>query len=164
VVRGHARARPEDIALLVYTSGTTGRPKGCILGQRETRRAAETMNVEMRLGSDDRVLLVMPLFHIGAMFIGLGAHFRGGTAVLHRQFDPAAALDAIVADRVTALHLAPTLLQALARRGVHPVARHVPRLLERQRRHSRGLAGRVVPHGRHRGARRRGPGITFALY
>jgi acyl-CoA synthetase (AMP-forming)/AMP-acid ligase II len=107
------RARPEDIALLVYTSGTTGRPKGCILGQRETRRAAETMNVEMRLGSDDRVLLVMPLFHIGAMFIGLGAHFRGGTAVLHRQFDPAAALNAIAADRVTALHLAPTLLQAL---------------------------------------------------
>jgi acyl-CoA synthetase (AMP-forming)/AMP-acid ligase II len=106
-------ARPEDIALLVYTSGTTGRPKGCVLGQRETRRAAETMNVEMRMGSGDRVLLVMPLFHIGAMFIGLGAHFRGGTAVLHRQFDPAAALEAIVADRVTGLHLAPTLLQAL---------------------------------------------------
>jgi acyl-CoA synthetase (AMP-forming)/AMP-acid ligase II len=106
-------ARPEDIALLVYTSGTTGRPKGCILGQRETRRAAETMNVEMRAGSEDRVLLVMPLFHIGAMFIGLGAHFRGGTSVLHRQFDPGAALDAIAAERITALHLAPTMLQAL---------------------------------------------------
>jgi acyl-CoA synthetase (AMP-forming)/AMP-acid ligase II len=106
-------ARPEDVALLVYTSGTTGRPKGCILGQRETRRAAETMNVEMRAGSEDRVLLVMPLFHIGAMFIGLGAHFRGGTSVLHRQFDPAAALDAIAAERVTVLHLAPTMLQAL---------------------------------------------------
>jgi acyl-CoA synthetase (AMP-forming)/AMP-acid ligase II len=106
-------ARPQDIALLVYTSGTTGRPKGCILGQRETRRAAETMNVEMRTGSEDRVLLVMPLFHIGAMFIGLGAHFRGGTSVLHRQFDPGAALDAIAAERVTALHLAPTMLQAI---------------------------------------------------
>jgi acyl-CoA synthetase (AMP-forming)/AMP-acid ligase II len=116
------RARPEDIALLVYTSGTTGRPKGCILGQRETRRAAETMNVEMRLGSDDRVLLVMPLFHIGAMFIGLGAHFRGGTAVLHRQFDPAAALNAIAADQVTALHLAPTLLQALVDAAGRPDA------------------------------------------
>jgi acyl-CoA synthetase (AMP-forming)/AMP-acid ligase II len=106
-------ARTDDIALLVYTSGTTGRPKGCILGQRETRRAAETMNVEMRAGSDDRVLLVMPLFHIGAMFIGLGAHFRGGTAVLHRQFDPGAALDAIAAERITMLHLAPTMLRAL---------------------------------------------------
>ncbi|HEY1704292.1 MAG TPA: AMP-binding protein [Trebonia sp.] len=106
-------ARPEDIALLVYTSGTTGRPKGCVLGQRETRRAGQTMNVEMRTGADSRTLLVMPLFHIGAMFIGLGAHFRGGTAVLHRQFDPAAALDTIVAERITALHLAPTMLQAL---------------------------------------------------
>ena len=106
-------ARPEDIALLVYTSGTTGRPKGCILGQRETRQAVQAMNVEIRAGSDDRILLVMPLFHIGAMFMGLGAHFRGGTAVLHRQFDPAAALDAIAAERVTVLHLAPTMLQAL---------------------------------------------------
>jgi acyl-CoA synthetase (AMP-forming)/AMP-acid ligase II len=52
------------------------------------------MNVELRAGSEDRVLLVMPLFHIGAMFIGLGAHFRGGTSVLHRQFDPGAALGA----------------------------------------------------------------------
>jgi acyl-CoA synthetase (AMP-forming)/AMP-acid ligase II len=47
------------------------------------------------------------------MFMGLGMHFRGGTAVLHRQFDPAAALDSIVADQVTVLHLAPTMLQAL---------------------------------------------------
>jgi len=106
-------ASPDDVALLIYTSGTTGRPKGCILGQRETRLAGQTMNVEMRAGSDGRTLLVMPLFHVGAMFIGLGAHFRGGTAVLQRQFDPAAALDAIVADRVTVLHLAPTMLQAL---------------------------------------------------
>jgi acyl-CoA synthetase (AMP-forming)/AMP-acid ligase II len=71
------------------------------------------MNVEMRAGSEDRVLLVMPLFHIGAMFIGLRAHFRGGTSVLHRQFDPGTALDAITAERFTALHLAPTMLQAL---------------------------------------------------
>jgi acyl-CoA synthetase (AMP-forming)/AMP-acid ligase II len=106
-------ASPDDVVLLIYTSGTTGRPKGCILGQRETRLAGQTMNVEMRTGSDGRTLLVMPLFHVGAMFIGLGAHFRGGTVVLQRQFDPAAALDAIVADRVTVLHLAPTMLQAL---------------------------------------------------
>lgn len=106
-------ASPDDVALLIYTSGTTGRPKGCILGQRETRLAGQAMNVEMRIGSDGRALLVMPMFHVGAMFIGLGAHFRGGAAVLHRQFDPAAALDAIASERVTMLHLAPTMLQAL---------------------------------------------------
>jgi acyl-CoA synthetase (AMP-forming)/AMP-acid ligase II len=107
------QASPDDIACLIYTSGTTGRPKGCMLGQRELRRVAFTMNNEMRSGSTDSVLLVMPLFHIGAMAIGLGLHARGGTAVLHRQFDPSAALNAIADEQITVLHLAPTMLQAL---------------------------------------------------
>ncbi|GAB2964556.1 AMP-binding protein [Amycolatopsis acidiphila] len=108
-------ARPEDIACLIYTSGTTGRPKGCILGQRELFHGAHLMNVEMRTGSDDRVLLTMPLFHIGAMAIGLGLHARGGTSVLHRQFDPVAVLDTVAGQDITVLHLAPTMLQALLR-------------------------------------------------
>ena len=107
------RARADDIACLIYTSGTTGKPKGCILGQRELFHGAHLMNVEMRTGSDDRVLLTMPLFHIGAMAIGLGLHARGGTSVLHRQFDPAAVLDTVVAENITVLHLAPTMLQAV---------------------------------------------------
>ncbi|MDB6002898.1 MAG: putative O-succinylbenzoate--CoA ligase [Rhizobacter sp.] len=106
-------ARPDDIACLIYTSGTTGRPKGCILGQRELYVGAHLMNVEMRSGSDDRILLVMPMFHIGAMAMGLGVHARGGTAVLHRQFDPGELLDAVTAHGITVLHLAPTMLQAV---------------------------------------------------
>jgi acyl-CoA synthetase (AMP-forming)/AMP-acid ligase II len=106
-------AQPEDIACLIYTSGTTGRPKGCILGQRELFAGAHTMNVEMRGGSEDRVLLVMPLFHIGAMAIGLGIHARGGTCVLHRQFDPGAVTATVPAEGITTLHLAPTMLQAV---------------------------------------------------
>jgi acyl-CoA synthetase (AMP-forming)/AMP-acid ligase II len=106
-------ARGHDIACLIYTSGTTGKPKGAILGQREMFACAHTMNVEMRTGSTDRALLVMPLFHIGAMAIGLGLHARGGAAVLHRQFEPATALQAAVDDQITVLHLAPTMLQAL---------------------------------------------------
>src|SRR6185369_4066740 len=70
-------------------------------------------NAETRTGSDDRILLTMPLFHIGAMAMGLGLHARGGTAVLHRQFDPAAVLADVPAERVTVLHLAPTMLQSL---------------------------------------------------
>ncbi|WP_261554235.1 class I adenylate-forming enzyme family protein [Frankia tisae] len=106
-------ARPDDIACLIYTSGTTGRPKGCIMGQREMFRVGQTMNVEMRTGSDDRILLVMPLFHIGAMAMAFGLHARGGTAVLHRQFDPAALLATVPADAITVLHLAPSMLQAV---------------------------------------------------
>ncbi|MCW2623107.1 MAG: putative fatty-acid--CoA ligase [Frankiales bacterium] len=104
---------PEDIAHLIYTSGTTGKPKGCILGQRETRRMAQVLNDEMRSGCDDRILLVMPLFHVGAMAMDLGIHARGGTSVLHRQFDTAEALTAIEHERITMLHLAPPLLQQL---------------------------------------------------
>jgi acyl-CoA synthetase (AMP-forming)/AMP-acid ligase II len=107
------RAVPDDIACLIYTSGTTGRPKGCILGQRELYQGAHSMNVELRTGSDDRVLLVMPLFHIGAMAIGLGLHVRGGTAVLRPAFDPEDLLASVGAAAVTVLHLAPTMLQAV---------------------------------------------------
>ncbi len=107
------RAREEDIAFLIYTSGTTGKPKGCILGQREQRATAAALSVEMRSGPTDRILLVMPLFHIGAMLMGQGMHFRGGTVVLHRQYDPADLLAAIRNDGVTVLHLAPTLVQMM---------------------------------------------------
>jgi len=106
-------ARGDDVANLIYTSGTTGRPKGCMLGQHGLRWMAFTTRNEMRTDSSDRALLVMPLFHIGAMAIGLAVHARGGTVVLHRQFDTAAALNTIAADAITVLHLAPTMLQAL---------------------------------------------------
>lgn len=105
------RAREEDIACLIYTSGTTGKPKGCILGQREMRLGAQTMAVETRSGPCDRILLVMPLFHIGALAMGMGTHFRGGTVILHRQFEPGALLASVNNEGVTILHLAPTLVQ-----------------------------------------------------
>jgi len=105
------RSREEDIACLIYTSGTTGKPKGCILGQREMREGARTMSVETRSGPDDRILLVMPLFHIGAMAMGQGIHFRGGGVVLHREFNPLTLLQAVQNDGVSILHLAPTLVQ-----------------------------------------------------
>ena len=54
-------ARPDDIACLLFTSGTSGASKCCVLGQRELRRVALTMNAEMRSGSADRVLINMPM-------------------------------------------------------------------------------------------------------
>lgn len=104
-------AREDDIACLIYTSGTTGKPKGCILGQREMRNSAQCMATETRSGPNDRILLVMPLFHIGATAMQLGTHFRGGCVVLHRQFDPGALLHSVTHDNVSILHLAPTLVQ-----------------------------------------------------
>jgi acyl-CoA synthetase (AMP-forming)/AMP-acid ligase II len=107
------RAREEDICGLVYTGGTTGRPKGCILGQREVRAGAGILATEVKGGPSDRILLVMPLFHVGAMNMGQSVHYRGGSVVLHRLFEPGALLNSVANDGVTILHLAPTLVQAV---------------------------------------------------
>jgi acyl-CoA synthetase (AMP-forming)/AMP-acid ligase II len=106
-------ARPDDIAYLLFTSGTTGASKCCILGQREMRDVAFTMNDEMRCGSADRGLINMPMFHVGALAIVGGLHARGATVVLQRQFDAAEAARLIPTERITALHLAPVMLKAL---------------------------------------------------
>ncbi|BCP05446.1 class I adenylate-forming enzyme family protein [Mycobacterium paraintracellulare] len=106
-------ARPDDIAYLLFTSGTTGASKCCILGQREMRRVAFTMNNEIRCGSADRGLINMPMFHFGAIGIIGGLHARGGTVVLQQQFDAADAVRLIADQRITVLHLAPVMLKAL---------------------------------------------------
>ena len=106
-------ARPDDIAYLLFTSGTTGASKCCILGQREMRRVVFTMNNEMRCGSADRGLINMPMFHFGAIGIVGGLHARGGTVVLQQQFDVADAVRLIAGEQITVLHLAPVMLKAL---------------------------------------------------
>jgi acyl-CoA synthetase (AMP-forming)/AMP-acid ligase II len=106
-------ARPEDIAYLLFTSGTTGASKCCILGQREMRAVAYTMNNEMHCGSADRGLINMPMFHVGALAIIGGLQARGGTVVLQQQFDAAAAVRLIADEQITVLHLAPVMLKAL---------------------------------------------------
>lgn len=107
------RASEEDLACIIHTSGTTGRPKGCILGQREMRLWGPVMALEGDSKPSDRLLLVMPLFHVGALGCGVAQHFRGGTIYLHRQFDPAAMLRAIEQDQITTLHVAPVMVQML---------------------------------------------------
>jgi acyl-CoA synthetase (AMP-forming)/AMP-acid ligase II len=102
-----------DVAYLIYTSGTTGRPKGVMLSHAAIVESARCISHEGGARSDDVMLIVMPLFHIGARIEQLAFAMLGATIVLHGSFDAAAILRSIEAERVTAAHLAPIMIQRL---------------------------------------------------
>jgi fatty-acyl-CoA synthase len=100
--------------LIGYTAGTTGRPKGAVLTQ-EALLANATMSQHMHsLTSDDHVLTVLPLFHVGGLNIQTTPALQlGATVTLHARFTPDAALRAITEVRPTLTVLVPTTIQAL---------------------------------------------------
>ncbi len=106
-------ASEADVANLLYTSGTTGRPKGCILGQQELAFNLQVLAQAQASTAEDSFLCVMPLFHIGGMSLALTVLAKGGTVYLHRQFDPAEVFKCIERDRITQILLAPTMVQML---------------------------------------------------
>jgi long-chain acyl-CoA synthetase len=104
---------PEKLAALLYTSGTSGRPRGAMLTHR-----ALLANVEQvagvpaaRLGPDDVVLGVLPLFHVYGLNAVLGGVMRDhATLVLAPRFDPEGTLDLIEAERCTVVPIAPPVI------------------------------------------------------
>jgi fatty-acyl-CoA synthase len=108
-----------DPLLVVYTSGTTGRPKGTVLDQYALLFNALNSLDMHAMTSHDRVLVVLPLFHVGGLNIQLTpALYCGATVHLHERFDPAATLTAIETARPDLLVLVPATMDAL---------RHQPR-------------------------------------
>ena len=105
--------KESDTACLIYTSGTTGKPKGCMLSQYGVMSTGQLLNGVMHADEQDRTLLMMPMFHIGAKAIQLGQHWRGGTVYLHREFDVEAILQTIQDEKITITHMAPTMVQML---------------------------------------------------
>ncbi|UTD28311.1 class I adenylate-forming enzyme family protein [Bradyrhizobium sp. WD16] len=100
--------------LIVYTSGTTGRPKGAVLRQ-EALLWNGVMSQHMHdLTSDDHVLTVLPFFHVGGLNIQTTpALHHGATVTIHERFAPDATLAAIATARPTLTVLVPATLQAL---------------------------------------------------
>lgn len=102
-----------DTCYIIYTSGTTGRPKGVILTHGAKVNCASMMSALMAAGPEDRILLMMPMFHVGAKDISLGQSWRAGTIFLHKEFNPELILQTIQAEKITITHMAPTMIQML---------------------------------------------------
>jgi fatty-acyl-CoA synthase len=101
----------DDVAVIMYTSGTTGRPKGAML----THGNFWWANINGMLGADvsekDVTLVMAPLFHIGGLNVTpLSCWQKGGHVVLHRSFDPARFLADVAHYRVTTTFAVPAML------------------------------------------------------
>ena len=108
-----ARGEAEQWSVMLYTSGTTARPKGVPRRQR-TERAAAVAHVAQNLyGRGERTLGVMPLYHTMGVRSLLAMALVGGAFICLPRFEAARALELIAAERITNLYLVPTLYHDL---------------------------------------------------
>ena len=118
IIAAPASHPPETPLLIAYTSGTTGRPKGVTLTQGQV--AANIAHAQALFGftPEDRVLAVLPLFHLGGLCIQtLPGLLAGAEIILHARFEPDAVFDSLERDKPTLTLLVPAVMAALVR---HP--------------------------------------------
>ncbi|MGQ0280370.1 fatty acid--CoA ligase [Sphingopyxis sp. Q841] len=115
---------PDTVFLQLYTSGTTGKPKGVMLTARNIfamRMRCKAARIDWDIwGEDEVALIAMPVGHIGGSGYGLMALFHGATGLIVREFTPEIVLETIRNERVSKFFIVPTALQILVR---HPEAR-----------------------------------------
>jgi acyl-CoA synthetase (AMP-forming)/AMP-acid ligase II len=99
----------EEIACILYTAGTTGKPKGVLLSHRNCIWGAVNIAYEVDLEPDYRVLMVFPLYHAAAFMILMSNLFLGCTCVTMRGFDPRAVMERIQQDRIHRVTFPPTV-------------------------------------------------------
>ena len=88
--------------IIMYTAGTTGRPKGAVLDQGASFWNAVNLELDMNFTPEDRDLLVLPMFHIGGIgLFTLPMIHAGGTVVIQKTFDPAETLKLLKDERIT---------------------------------------------------------------
>lgn len=108
----------EDLALIMYTSGTTGRPKGAMLSHRNLFYQYVNALIGQDLRQDEVHLAVAPLFHIaGLNMVTLPTFTLGGRIIIHRSFSPDTVLREIAESGVTSAFMVPAMLDALSQ---HP--------------------------------------------
>ncbi len=123
-VAPQVRIDPLSSAVILYTSGTTGRPKGVLYAHATYFRMFMATAIEARLVHEDVYLIAVPMFHAAGMNMALNqALFMGSTGIVHRgRFDPEVILGLIARHRITTAILVPTQVGVLA---THPaLAQH----------------------------------------
>ncbi len=117
-VSAPAHAAPDDVAVLLYTSGTTGFPKGAMISHRNTLFNVASCLATLGYRGDDVGLVSLPLFHVTGLNSQLVALLAcGATIVLQKEYDTKTALDLIARNRVTALFFVPAIYKLFTLRS-----------------------------------------------
>jgi acyl-CoA synthetase (AMP-forming)/AMP-acid ligase II len=116
----HAEIGAQDVALQLYTSGTTGKPKGAMLSHANCLNLVNSGDAVERPDwnkwtADDVSLIAMPIFHIGGSGWGLLGLYHGAKGVIAREFDPTRILDHFEQSGITKLFMVPAAMQFVVR-------------------------------------------------
>lgn len=103
----------ESIAHIIYTSGSTGRPKGVMLNQGGLVESGRLLALPAGVRPDSTQLVIMPLFHVGALAQRMGYVVGGGRLILQSKFDANTVVDTLMGGEITDIHLAPTMLRSV---------------------------------------------------
>ncbi len=108
----------EDIAVVLYTSGTTGHPKGAMLSHRNLASNADVIGDHMMYTNEDNILVVLPMFHVFSLTVCLNAAiYRGAHMVIQPRFSPLDALKTIEQQKITIFAGVPTMYNFMLQVG-----------------------------------------------